>query len=180
MKKNLSYIDSVHWDGRIWNIAVMLLLMAFPVSVAILFDTAPDWGALGLGLVATAPMYWAVGAIETVTFVVVDDFLADVPALVIGRSTSVNFGIEVEFSEKSIATFFTYITIRRFNIRIAPFSRNCFKIAYYLVVKVNTCPLSRSSTCSKSFVGITGVTKHVDCIEVAQAAKHFNLAFVFL
>ena len=69
MKKNLSYIDSVHRDGRIWNIAVMILLMAFPVSVAILFDTAPDWGALGLGLVATAPMYWAVGAIETVTFV---------------------------------------------------------------------------------------------------------------
>ena len=69
MKKNLSYIDSVHRDGRIWNIAVMLLLMAFPVSVAILFDATPDWGALGLGLVATAPMYWAVGAIETVTFV---------------------------------------------------------------------------------------------------------------
>jgi len=43
--------------------------MAFPVSVAILFDAAPDWGALGVGLIATAPMYWAVGAIETVTFV---------------------------------------------------------------------------------------------------------------
>ena len=69
MKKNLSYIDSVHRDGRIWNIAVMLLLMAFPVSVAILFNATPDWGALGLGFVATAPMYWAVGAIETVTFV---------------------------------------------------------------------------------------------------------------
>ena len=69
MKKNLSYIDSVHRDERIWNIAVMLLLMAFPVSVAILFNATPDWGALGLGLVATAPMYWAVGAIETVTFV---------------------------------------------------------------------------------------------------------------
>ena len=69
MKKNLSYIDSVHRDGRIWNIAVMILLLAFPVTVAILFGATPDWGALGLGLVATAPMYWAVGAIETVTFV---------------------------------------------------------------------------------------------------------------
>ena len=69
MKKNLSYIDSVHRDGRIWNIAVMILLLAFPITVAILFGAAPDWGALGLGLVATAPMYWAVGAIETVTFV---------------------------------------------------------------------------------------------------------------
>ena len=69
MKKNLSYIDSVHRDGRIWNIAVMILLLAFPVTVAVLFGATPDWGALGLGLVATAPMYWAVGAIETVTFV---------------------------------------------------------------------------------------------------------------
>jgi len=69
MKKNLSYIDSVHRDGRIWNIGVMILLMAFPVAVCILFSTAPDWKALGAGLLATMPMYWAVGAIETVTFV---------------------------------------------------------------------------------------------------------------
>ena len=69
MKKNLSYIDSVHRDGRIWNLSVMVLLLAFPVAVAFIFGVTPDWGALGLGLVATAPMYWAVGAIETVTFV---------------------------------------------------------------------------------------------------------------
>ena len=69
MKKNMSYMDSVHRDGRIWNLTVMVLLMAFPVAVAIIFGAAPDWGALGMGLIATAPMYWTVGAIETVTFV---------------------------------------------------------------------------------------------------------------
>lgn len=69
MKKQMSYIDSVHRDGRIWNIGVMLLLLAFPVSVVIAFGAAPDWNALLVGLLATAPMYWAVGAIETVTFV---------------------------------------------------------------------------------------------------------------
>ena len=69
MKKNLSYIDSVHRDGRIWNITVMLLLMAFPLTVAFLFGAAPDWGALLVGRIATAPMYWAVGVIETITFV---------------------------------------------------------------------------------------------------------------
>ena len=68
MKKNLSYIDSVHRDGRIWNISVMILLLAFPLTVAFLFGVSPDWGALLVGLLATAPMYWAVGAIETVTF----------------------------------------------------------------------------------------------------------------
>ena len=69
MKKNLSYIDSVHRDGRIWNIGVMLLLIAFPLTVAVIFDAAPDWGALAVGLLSTAPMYWAVGVIETITFV---------------------------------------------------------------------------------------------------------------
>ena len=69
MKKNLSYIDSVHRDGRIWNISMMLLLIAFPLTVAAIFGAAPDWGALAVGLLATAPMYWAVGVIETITFV---------------------------------------------------------------------------------------------------------------
>ena len=67
--RKLNYMDSVHRDGAIWNLTVMVLLMAFPVAVAIIFGASPDWGALGMGLVATAPMYWAVGAIETVTFV---------------------------------------------------------------------------------------------------------------
>lgn len=69
MKKTDSYIDSVHRDGRIWNIVVMILLLLFPVSVAAMFGAAPDWGALVVGLITTAPMYWAVGIIETVTFV---------------------------------------------------------------------------------------------------------------
>ena len=69
MKKKLSYIDSVHRDGTIWNLTVMVLLMAFPLTVAFVFGAAPDWGALLVGLIATAPMYWAVGIIETITFV---------------------------------------------------------------------------------------------------------------
>ena len=69
MKKNMSYIDSVHRDGRIWNLSVMVLLFLFPVVVALFFGVTPDWGALGLGLIATAPMYWVVGVIETVTYV---------------------------------------------------------------------------------------------------------------
>ena len=68
MKKQYSYIDSVHRDGRIWNLSVMGLLILFPITVAILFSGMPDWKALLVGLVATAPMYWAVGVIETITF----------------------------------------------------------------------------------------------------------------
>ena len=69
MKKTMTYLDSVHRDGRIWNISVMLLLMAFPVAVCFIFNVLPDWPALIKGLIATAPMYWAVGVIETITYV---------------------------------------------------------------------------------------------------------------
>ena len=69
MKKEMSYLDSVHRDGRIWNLGVMVLLLAFPVAVCLVFNVMPEWNSLLVGLLATAPMYWAVGAIETVTFV---------------------------------------------------------------------------------------------------------------
>ncbi len=69
MKRPATYIDSVHRDGRIWNIGVMMALLLFPIVVALIFGASPDWKALALGLVATAPMYWAVGVIETITYV---------------------------------------------------------------------------------------------------------------
>lgn len=69
MKKNLSYLDSVHRDGRIWGIIVAVLLFLFPVLLSVIFNSFPQWEALGKGLVATAPMYWAVGIVEVFTYV---------------------------------------------------------------------------------------------------------------
>ena len=62
-------MDKVYRWGGIWNISVMLILLAFPVAVALLFNASPDWNGLLMGLVATAPMYWAVGVVETITFI---------------------------------------------------------------------------------------------------------------
>lgn len=69
MKKNYSYMDSVHRDGRIWNLSVMVMLMMFPVAVGIIFNAGLDWQGFWLGMLATAPMFWAVGVIETFTYV---------------------------------------------------------------------------------------------------------------
>ena len=41
--KNLSYMDSVHRDGTIWNLSIMVLLLLFPVLVMIIFNAMPDW-----------------------------------------------------------------------------------------------------------------------------------------
>ena len=68
-KKEYTYMDSVHRDGRIWNLTVMVIIMAFPVIVGVIFSAMPDWAAVGKGLLATAPMYWAVGIIETITYI---------------------------------------------------------------------------------------------------------------
>ena len=68
-KKEYNYIDSVHRDGRIWNLSVMVIIMAFPIVVGVIFSAMPDWAAVGKGLIATAPMYWAVGIIETITYI---------------------------------------------------------------------------------------------------------------
>ena len=72
MKKNenMSYMDTVHRDGTIWNLAMMAILILFPIAVCIIFEDAmPDWRGVALGLVATAPMYWAVGIVEVITFI---------------------------------------------------------------------------------------------------------------
>ena len=68
-KDNYTYMDSVHRDGRIWNLSVMVIIMAFPIIVGVIFSAMPDWAAVGKGLLATAPMYWAVGVIETITYI---------------------------------------------------------------------------------------------------------------
>ena len=69
MKKANTYMDQVYRWGAFWNIGVMLVLLAFPIAVAFIFGAAPDLRGLIMGLIATAPMYWAVGVIETFTYI---------------------------------------------------------------------------------------------------------------
>ncbi len=69
MKENSAYLDSVYRYGAIWNIGMMILLLFFPVCVGLIFNAGLDWHGFLLGLVATAPMYWAAGVIEVFTYI---------------------------------------------------------------------------------------------------------------
>ena len=70
MKKNeLTYMESVHRSGRIWGIIVAIVLLSFPLLFSAIFNTMPDFKILAKGVLATAPMYWAVGIIEIFTYV---------------------------------------------------------------------------------------------------------------
>ena len=69
MKTKLSYMESVHRAGRIWNLSVMAMLFLFPIGVGLIYQAMPDWHGFLMGIIATAPMYWAVAVIETFTYV---------------------------------------------------------------------------------------------------------------
>lgn len=64
-----SYIDRVHKWGRIWNFSMCAVFLLFPIAVSVIFRVLPDWNGLLMGLIATAPMYWAVGIVETFTYI---------------------------------------------------------------------------------------------------------------
>lgn len=71
MKKNqnMTYMDNLHRWGTAWNLSVMVILLLFPVLLCLIFNVLPDGRGLLMGLMATAPMYWAVGVVETITFI---------------------------------------------------------------------------------------------------------------
>ena len=69
MKKEMSYLDSVHRDGRIWGLIVCFIILLFPIAISIVFGALPKWGPFVEAVIAHLPMYWAVGIIEVITYV---------------------------------------------------------------------------------------------------------------
>lgn len=63
------YMKNLHKWGAAWNLSMVVILLAFPIAVALIFGAAPDYKALLMGLLATAPMYWAVGVVEVITYI---------------------------------------------------------------------------------------------------------------
>lgn len=69
MNNERSYMDSVHAYGRVWGIVVAVVLFSFPIALSVIYKTLPDTAVLLKGILATAPMYWAVGIVEIFTYV---------------------------------------------------------------------------------------------------------------
>ena len=68
-KKEMTYMNSIHRYGKIWGFAILGILFLFPITLSLVFSVVPDWSALAKGALAVAPMYWAVGIIEVITYV---------------------------------------------------------------------------------------------------------------
>lgn len=62
-------MENVHRYGRIWGIVVGAVLISFPLILSFIFGVFPNFEVLAKGIIATAPMYWAVGIVEIFTYV---------------------------------------------------------------------------------------------------------------
>ncbi|NCU20913.1 hypothetical protein EOM89_09295 [Candidatus Falkowbacteria bacterium] len=63
------YDETTHLLGKIWVWGMGLMLMMFPLAVCLYYGVWPDGAGLLKGLISIAPMYWAVGLIEVLTYV---------------------------------------------------------------------------------------------------------------
>ena len=69
LQQKETYMDSVHRWGRIWGLGLMLLILAYPITVSLIFHAQVNWPAFVKGLIAIGPMSWAVGIVEIFTYV---------------------------------------------------------------------------------------------------------------
>jgi len=67
--KNRTYVDSVHFTGRIWMLLALLFMLFVPVAISIYYDAWPVFGVFLMGFMGIAPTFWTVGIIETFTYV---------------------------------------------------------------------------------------------------------------
>lgn len=86
MEKN--FISDIHKWGKIWGIIAAIAIMSFPFILMILYQTLPDWNGLLKGLLAVGPMFWAVGAIEVITYIPMIGSGASYLAFVTGNITN--------------------------------------------------------------------------------------------
>ena len=67
--KQTCFMDDVHSYGRVWNFTMAGILLLFPIILCVIFSVTPNWSGLLKGLIATLPMYYAVGIIEVFTYI---------------------------------------------------------------------------------------------------------------
>jgi len=64
-----SYDDGTHFWGRIWMWSMGIVLLMFPAACCLYFNAWPEANGFLKGVLAIAPMFWAVGTIEVITYV---------------------------------------------------------------------------------------------------------------
>lgn len=101
MKKEMTYLESVHRDGRIWGFTLLVLILLFPTALCLIFGVLPEWNALLKALLAVLPMYWAVGIVEIFTYVPMLGAGGAYLSFVTGNISNLKLPVAVDAMEKA-------------------------------------------------------------------------------
>lgn len=97
----MTYLESVHRDGRIWGFTLLVLILLFPTALCLIFGVLPQWDALFKALLAVLPMYWAVGIVEIFTYVPMLGAGGAYLSFVTGNISNLKLPVAVDAMEKA-------------------------------------------------------------------------------
>lgn len=63
-----SFEQDIHVWGRVWMMSALAVMIAIPVAISLRFGAWPGFMPVLRGLLAVAPVYWTVCAIEVLTY----------------------------------------------------------------------------------------------------------------
>ncbi|MCR5041132.1 MAG: hypothetical protein K6C36_03390 [Clostridia bacterium] len=66
MKK--SYFDSMHTVGRVWSVAILLLLFAVPLAFSLKYDEFPQLAEVLTALAPVAPLFYITAVVEVTAY----------------------------------------------------------------------------------------------------------------
>ena len=69
MKKQKTYMEKIHTNGRIWLLSVLTCMIMMPVAISVHYDAWPVFTVFLVGMMGVAPTFWTVGIIEVFTYV---------------------------------------------------------------------------------------------------------------
>lgn len=101
MKKEMTYLESVHRDGRAWGFTLLVLVLMFPTALCLIFNVLPNWSALLKALIAVLPMYWAVGIVEIFTYVPMLGAGGAYLSFVTGNISNLKLPVAIDAMEKA-------------------------------------------------------------------------------
>jgi hypothetical protein len=101
MKKEMTYLESVHRDGRVWGFSLFVLILLFPLIMCVMFGVLPQWTALLKALIAVLPMYWAVGIVEIFTYVPMLGAGGAYLSFVTGNISNLKLPVAIDAMEKA-------------------------------------------------------------------------------
>ena len=100
-KTKLTYLESVHRDGRIWGLSLIVLILLFPTALCHIYGVLPKWDAFFKALLAVLPMYWAVGIVEIFTYVPMLGAGGAYLSFVTGNISNLKLPVAVDAMEKA-------------------------------------------------------------------------------